>query len=196
MALERELSLAGATISQTVGPYFHLGLKWLFREEVASPALPGRHITVRGLVLDGDGAPVPDALLELWQANADGEYVQPASAQTGQRAVGFSGFARVPTDEHGAFRFRTIMPGRVPASSAILQAPHIAVQLFMRGLLRQLATRIYFADQPSNGEDPVLLCVPEARRATLLARPQAEGPDVFEWNVILQGTAETVFFDY
>jgi protocatechuate 3,4-dioxygenase alpha subunit len=183
------------TLSQTVGPFFHLGLGWLFNDEIDAPGAAGRRISVRGRVIDGDGMPVPDALLELWQPAARGRYPLAAARKSGPPAASILGYARVPTDEDGVFRFRTVKPGPLPAPGAATQAPHIAVHVFMRGLLRPLATRIYFADELSNQTDPVLACVPSIRRATLVATPVAGEPDAFEWNVVLQGPHETVFFD-
>ncbi len=182
------------TVSQTVGPFFHIGLQWLFGERVAEPEAVGRHIAVEGRVLDGDGVPVPDALVEAWQADANGYYVDPSAPQ--DMTPGFRGYARVPTTADGRFRFSTVKPGRVPGPGAGLQAPHILVAVFMRGLLRQAVTRIYFSDEPSNQEDGVLRRVPAARRSTLVARQKANQPDVFEWNIVLQGAHETVFFDF
>lgn len=193
MAAERGTSKLEPTLSQTVGPFFHLGLAWLFDERVAEDDASGQHITIRGRVLDGDGAPVSDALLEIWQADASGRYPNPLSHHEQAAARRFKGCARVATDDSGAFRFMTVKPGRVPAPNGGLQAPHISVQLFMRGLLRPLLTRIYFADEPSNSADLVLEGVPATRRHTLLANRQLDG--ALEWNVVLQGSEETVFFD-
>jgi protocatechuate 3,4-dioxygenase alpha subunit len=178
-----------ATTSQTVGPYLHIGMTWLITENLAAPGVAGERISIEGRVIDGDGQPVNDALLEIWQANAEGKY--------GEK--GFRGFGRSATDDKGAFRFHTIKPGRVPARAsdphARLQAPHIAVNVFMRGQLKQLVTRIYFPDEAANGEDPVLALVPAERRGTLIAARRAGKPGALEWNVILQGRDETVFFD-
>ena len=174
-----------ATTSQTVGPYLHIGMTWLIIENLAPKSVAGERISIAGRVIDGDGKPVTDALLEIWQADAKGNYDK----------RGFRGFGRSATDARGAFRFRTIKPGRVAGPEGKLQAPHIAVNLFMRGLLKQLVTRIYFADDPANAKDPVLALVPAGRRGTLLAREKAGKASVLEWNVILQGRDETVFFD-
>jgi protocatechuate 3,4-dioxygenase alpha subunit len=172
-----------ATTSQTVGPYLHIGLTWLIIEDLVTARLPGERVSIRGRVFDGDGKPVNDALVEIWQADAAGKY--------GSRR--FRGFGRSATDDKGAFRFRTIKPGRVPGPRGKLQAPHIAVNIFMRGQLKQLVSRIYFPGEAANAEDPVLSRVPAKRCATLVAR--ALKPDVLEWNVFLQGPKETVFFD-
>ncbi|HTQ07088.1 MAG TPA: protocatechuate 3,4-dioxygenase subunit alpha [Polyangiaceae bacterium] len=179
------------TASQTVGPFFHLGLDWLFSSAVADPDAPGTHLTVRGRVLDGERKPVSDALVELWQADPEGAYAVPGRAPS----PGFRGYARVPTDELGAFEFSTVKPGRVAAPGGGLQAPHALVHVFMRGLLRPLVTRLYFADERANADDPVLAAVPASRRETLLAVPRPWASDVFEWNIVLQGPGETVFFD-
>jgi protocatechuate 3,4-dioxygenase alpha subunit len=169
------------TASQTVGPFFQIGLAWLYREELAGPDVAGERVTLQGRVLDGDAQPVPDALLEFWQADAEGRYPQPGAS--------FAGFARVPTRPDGSFCLRTIKPGSVEG-----QAPHLNVHIFMRGLLRAVATRVYFPDEPSNGHDRVLSLVPPARRATLLARGGEAG--ALYWDVHMQGDAETVFFSY
>jgi protocatechuate 3,4-dioxygenase alpha subunit len=195
MVLEEQRPVLEPTLSQTVGPFFHLGLGWLFNDRVAAVGAPGPHIIVQGQILDGDGLPVSDALLEVWQADASGRYVLPAGQAPARTVPGFTGYARIPTDDAGAFRIETVKPGRVPAPESGLQAPHISVQLFMRGLLRPLLTRIYFADEASNEGDLVLDTVPASRRSTLLALPRAGEPGRFDWNVVLQGPHETVFFD-
>jgi protocatechuate 3,4-dioxygenase alpha subunit len=173
-----------ATTSQTVGPYLHIGLTWLIIENLAPAGVSGERVSIEGRVFDGDGKPVNDALVEIWQAGADGKY--------GQK--GFRGFGRSATDDQGAFRFQTIKPGRVSGPGGKLQAPHIAVNVFMRGQLKQLVTRIYFPDDPANSEDTVLALVPADRRSTLVARKGGK-PGALEWNVVLQGKDETVFFD-
>jgi protocatechuate 3,4-dioxygenase alpha subunit len=184
-----------ATTSQTVGPYLHIGLTWLITENLAAPGVSGERVSIEGRVLDGDGRPVDDALVEIWQANAHGKYAHPEDQQAKPLEQGFRGFGRSATDAQGRFRFHTIKPGRVPGPQDRLQAPHIAVNVFMRGQLKQLVTRIYFPDEPANAEDPVLALVPAARRGTLIARRRVGNPGALEWNVILQGAEETVFFD-
>lgn len=183
------------TASQTVGPFFHLGLAWLTGDTLAGPDVSGERVTIAGRVLDGDGRPVPDALIEIWQANADGQYGHPEDTRGTPPRGGFTGFGRVATDEEGAFRFTTIKPGRVPGPGGHLQAPHLLVAVFMRGLLKHLVTRLYFPDDPGNAEDPILNLVEPARRATLIAKKVPGRDGVLEWNVILQGQGETVFFD-
>jgi protocatechuate 3,4-dioxygenase alpha subunit len=182
-----------ATTSQTVGPYLHIGLVWLIIEDLAPKSVAGERVRIEGRVTDGDGKPVNDALIEIWQANAAGKYAHPRDRQDKPLEKGFRGFGRSATNQAGEFRFRTIKPGRVPGRDGVPQAPHIAVNVFMRGQLKQLVSRIYFPGDPANAKDPVLALVPAERRATLIARQKKAG--VLEWNVVLQGKGETVFFD-
>ena len=181
------------TASQTVGPYLSIGLGWLTIDRMAAPGCPGQHLEVGGRVLDGDGRPVTDALVEIWQADAHGRYAHAEDTREVPLATGFRGFGRVPTDAEGRFRFFTIKPGPVADPQGGLQAPHLLVSVFMRGLLKRLVTRIYFPDEPRNGDDRVLRLVPIERRGTLVARPMASGG--LEWDIILQGAGETVFFN-
>ena len=184
-----------ATTSQTVGPFFKIGLDWLNRDNLAGPGVAGERVTVEGCVLDGDAKPVPDALLEIWQANSQGKYAHPEDTQNKTLEPGFTGYGRIPTDDNGHFRFTTIKPGQVPGPGGKLQAPHIVVSVFARGLLRRLVTRIYFPDEPANAADFALSQVEPARRGTLIARKLAGQTGTLEWNVVLQGAEETVFFD-
>jgi protocatechuate 3,4-dioxygenase alpha subunit len=186
-----------ATTSQTVGPFFSIGFSWHTPDNLAGPGVSGEPITIEGRVLDGDGHPVPDAILELWQANSQGKYAHPEDTQEKSLERGFTGFGRIPTDAEGKFRFTTIKPGQVPGpgTEKQLQAPHIAVSIFARGLLRRLVTRIYFPDDPANTTDFALNLVDPARRATLIAKEASASANALEWNVILQGRDETVFFD-
>lgn len=183
-----------ASGNQTVGPYLHIGLTWLTTRKIAGSGVSGERVTIQGRLLDGDGKGVSDGMLEIWQANSHGKYAHPEDKQRKPLERGFRGFGRVPTDAKGGFRFSTIKPGRVPGPGDELQAPHLVVSVFMRGLLKHLATRLYFPDEPSNVEDSVLNLVPAQRRPTLVARRKAKG--VLEWNIILQGKSETVFFDF
>ena len=184
-----------ATTSQTVGPYFRIGLERLFRPDLTADNPSGERVEIFGRVLDGDGRPVEDALLEIWQANAHGKYLHPEDARDTPIDAKFRGFGRCPTDDEGRFRFVTIKPGPVPGPDRKLQAPHIVVSVFMRGLLRRLATRIYFPNDPANGEDFALNLVEASRRKTLIANPVSGRTGVLEWNVLLQDANETVFFD-
>jgi len=183
-----------ASTSQTIGPYLRIGLEWMVIEEVAPPGVAGERVRIEGRVVDADGKPVNDAAVEIWQANSHGKHASPQDTQDKPLEAGFRGYGRSLTDDAGAFRFLTIKPGRVPGPDGKLQAPHITVTIFMRGLLKQLQTRLYFPDDPANAEDPVLQLVPPERRATLVARKRSDG--VLEWNVVLQGKNETVFFDF
>jgi protocatechuate 3,4-dioxygenase alpha subunit len=207
----------GQTPSQTVGPFFHYSLPWRggadlvgqsdlgARPDLFPPShdrltasrkhgpVTGEIIEITGRVLDGDGAAVPDALIEIWQANAAGRYASPADARAELPLdPNFLGFGRAATAADGTYRFRTIRPGRVPGPGNSLQAPHIAIGILGRGLLKRLVTRLYFAGEAGNDEDPILALVPESRRPTLFA-VEAEG--VWRFDIILHGPRETVFFD-
>lgn len=211
-------ALFGQTPSQTVGPFFHYGLPWKGGADLvgqsdmgARPELmPGAHyvlnlssptgtpegdvIELTGQVFDGQGAPVPDAMIEIWQANAAGRY---RSVNDVREDVPldphFIGFGRAATDEDGRYRFRTIMPGPVPGPDGGLQASHIALSIFARGVIRRLATRVYFEDAVGHDGDPVLTLIPPARRGTLIAGRAGEG--VWSFDLHLAGDRETVFFD-
>jgi protocatechuate 3,4-dioxygenase alpha subunit len=184
-----------ATTSQTVGPFFSIGLTRVNKNNLAGPGISGEQVTIAGRVVDGDGKPVPDAMLEIWQANSHGKYPHPEDAQAKPLEPGFLGYGRIPTDENGKFSFTTIKPGSVPGPDGKAQAPHIAVSVFMRGLERRLVTRIYFPKEAANAGDFVLNLVEPARRGTLVAKKTAGQIGALEWNVILQGDEETVFFD-
>ena len=184
------------TSSQTVGPYVKIGFEPFTVVELAPRSVSGERITLSGRVADGDGKPVNDAVIEIWQANALGKYAHPEDAQDKPVEAGFRGFGRCLTDAKGGYRFTTIKPGRVPGPGGAPQAPHIVVTVFMRGLLKHLMTRVYFPDEAANAEDPVLKVVPADRRATLIARRSPSDKATLEWNVTLQGQDETVFFDY
>jgi protocatechuate 3,4-dioxygenase alpha subunit len=181
------------TASQTVGPYLHIGFDWLVTERVAAPGCPGQHFQLEGRVLDGDGKPIPDAVVEIWQADANGKYAHPEDQQPKPSTPGFRGFGRMPTDPDGRYRFFTIKPGPVPDPQGGLQAPHLLVSVFMRGLLKRVVTRVYFPNEPRNTDDRVLRQVPADRRGTLVAREVSAGE--LEWDIIVQGPHETVFFD-
>lgn len=184
------------TASQTLGPFGAIIFDPTELKKVAAPGVVGERITIRGRVLDGDGAPVNDATLETWQANHLGKYAHPEDLQEKPLDDRFKGFGRVSTRADGSFELTTIKPGCVPGPGGSTQAPHLAVVIFMRGLLKHLVTRIYFADEAANADDPVLRLVPPARQATLIACKLAGEAAVYEWHVHLQGPAETVFFDW
>jgi protocatechuate 3,4-dioxygenase, alpha subunit len=194
--------MAGITPSATVGPFFLFGLipstyggTDIITNNLVTPDASGEKIRVEGRVFDGDGVPVPDALVEIWQADAAGRYAHPADTRALPNAR-FKGFGRSPTDAEGRYAFDTIKPGAVPGPSGKLQAPHIAVNLFSRGVLKQMVTRIYFSDEAANSGDPVLDLVPEDRRETLIAKRQyRDGQAVYAFDFRMQGQDETVFFE-
>jgi protocatechuate 3,4-dioxygenase alpha subunit len=180
----------GTTPSQTVGPFFALALPWPDGPFVVPEGTEGA-IWLRGRVLDGAGDPVPDALVETWQAGPDGRYAHPEDPRGGRD--GFRGFGRCPTGGDGAWAILTLKPGPVPAPDGAAQAPHVAVSVFARGLLNRVVTRIYFADESeANAADPVLAALAsDAARASLVAEPSGDG---YRFDVRLQGPDETLFF--
>jgi protocatechuate 3,4-dioxygenase alpha subunit len=184
---------AGLTPSQTVGPFLHIGLPWPDGPFVVPEGTPGA-VRVTGRVFDGAGAPVPDAIVETWQADADGRFAHPDDPRGVQQSPvpGFRGFGRCPTDEEGRYEILTVKPGPLPAPEGGLEAPHLDVSIFARGLLDRLVTRLYFADEAgANAADPVLNAIQESRRGTLIARQDGDG---FSFDIYLQGENETVFF--
>ncbi|HZR56752.1 MAG TPA: protocatechuate 3,4-dioxygenase subunit alpha [Terriglobales bacterium] len=184
------------TPSQTVGPYFHLGLTDKRSiGEIAGKDVNGERLTMICRAFDGDEIPVPDAMIELWQADADGKYNHPEDSWNESQKLAFRGFGRMPTGADGSCIFQTIKPGRVPGLNGQLQAPHINVLVFARGLLKHLPTRIYFDGDPANVTDAVLALVPEERRGTLMAQPDPTTPGTWRFDIHLCGERETVFFD-
>jgi protocatechuate 3,4-dioxygenase alpha subunit len=183
--------------SQTVGPFFNFALTTNSSLGIlARDGARGERIRLVVRVVDGEGAPASgDAMIELWQADANGCYAHTLDPRAAEHDPNFYGFGRLETDANGECVFETVMPGRVPNGSGGGQAPHINVIVLARGLLRHLYTRVYFAGEPANAEDPVLLLVPEDRRATLLAHPEAANPNSWSIEIRLQGEAETIFFD-
>jgi protocatechuate 3,4-dioxygenase alpha subunit len=187
----------GTNPSQTVGPFFHLGLtteKGCVRC-IAGPVAKGERILLMCRVLDDDGAPVPDAMIEIWQADAQGKYNHPDDTQEKTADPACGGFGRMGTSEGGSCEFETIKPGRVPGPGNVLQAPHLNLAVYARGILRQVYTRLYFAGDPANQEDSVLALVPKDRRETLMAVPDPARPGGWRFDIHLQGQGETVFFD-
>ena len=183
------------TPSQTVGPYLHIGLDWLNTTELAAAGVAGERVVIEGRVLDADGEPVPDGVVEIWQANSHGKYAHTDDARALPLDAGFLGFGRTPTDAEGGFRFSTIKPGSVPDAHGKPQAPHIMVSVFARGLLKQLVTRLYFPGD-EHAADAVLQQVPAARRATLIANTKSGQQGVLEWTIVMGGGEnETVFFE-
>jgi protocatechuate 3,4-dioxygenase alpha subunit len=185
------------TPSQTVGPYHHFALPYKGGETlVRSPEVEGEFIILEGRIIDGAGNPFGDGLVEIWQANAAGRYDHPDDMRSDiPLTPGFDGFGRMMTDKDGYYRFFTVKPGPVPGPGNTLQAPHILMNIFARGLLDRLVTRVYFEDEKANEDDPVLHLVPAERRGTLLARRQEErGRIHYVRDIVLQGEGETVFF--
>jgi protocatechuate 3,4-dioxygenase, alpha subunit len=191
------------TPSQTVGPFFAGALTWPEGWYVVAPGTPGA-VWLRGQVFDGAGEPVPDALVETWQADHGGRFDHPDDPRGAAGAVpGFRGFGRCGTDPAGHYAILTVKPGPVPGPAvpdpaggsphATVQAPHLAMSVFARGLLTRVVTRVYFPDEPAaNAADPVLRLVPDdGARATLVAEPADDG---YRFDIRLQGEHETVFF--
>ena len=192
--------LGGITPSQTVGPYYaycltpsRYHIAEVFSNDLTRPGLEGDVVRIEGRVIDGDGAGLHDAMLEFWQADAKGGFDHALGGRGSN--VGFKGFGRIEPDSEGRWSLTTIKPGRVKTKEGVDQAPHIDVAVFARGMLRNLTTRIYFSDEASNADDPVLKIVPSERRETLIAKKDG---DVYRFDVCLQdgahGVPETVFF--
>lgn len=190
----------GITPSQTVGPFFHYGLTPGAAYAnvpvsadglVAAPGTAGEHVTLTGRVFDGEGQPVPDAMLEIWQADGEGRYAHDADRRP-RASNTFSGFGRSDTQADGTFSFATIKPGPVPGPNGTLQAPHVLVAVHGRGMLTHLYTRFYFEDEAAaNAGDPILALVPEDRRGTLIMKRSGS---TYSLDIRLQGDGETVFF--
>ncbi len=181
---------------QTVGPFFGPALVRRELEQMVVAETRGTRITITGQICDGDGADVPDAMIEVWQANAEGRYDHPEDHQEKLLDPNFHGFGRFGTDANGRFRIVTIEPGAAPGPRTTLQAPHLNLSIFARGLLNRVVTRIYFPGVPLNETDEALNAVPADRRATLIAtRDPAGALDSYRFDIFLQGARETVFFD-
>jgi protocatechuate 3,4-dioxygenase alpha subunit len=189
----------GITPSQTVGPFFHFSLTpadYAFRgiigDDLVTPDAVGAPVRIIGRLIDGAGDPVPDAMIEIWQADGAGRYAGTAAGAN----TSFKGFGRAATSKDGAFGFSTVKPGNVTGPDGRPQAPHINVGVFARGMLKRVFTRIYFDDEPGNAGDPILALVPADRRATLIARREEAGGELpaYSLDIRLQGDGETVFF--
>lgn len=188
----------GETPSQTVGPFFSIGLSGEGENVLVSDGVKGDRIRLVGRVLDGEGQPVGDALIELWQANASGRYRHPDdNRDDGELEGGFTGFGRAPTAfETGEYWFETVKPGPVPDPEGELQAPHLNLIVQARGMLNPLFTRVYFPDESdANDADLVMRMVPKDRRDTLVAVAEGGDPPTYRFDIRLQGEAETVFLD-
>jgi protocatechuate 3,4-dioxygenase alpha subunit len=203
--------LHGQTPSQTLGPFFAQGLartrtafqlphlcsdeRDVIGNVLATDATPGERLRLEGVVYDGLGVPVTDALIEIWQADAEGRYAHELDPRG--RDAAFQGFGRAPTDGSGRFSFETIKPGRVPAFGGGVQAPHINLLLGARGMTQIAFTRVYFPEDAELATDAVLVRVPSGRRSTLIARrADAAGRRMYRFDLRLQGDRETVFFDF
>ena len=198
------------TPSQTVGPFFAYGLtpkgrcEWdpngsyswknTVESNLVTPDASGTRIHIEGTVRDGDGAPINDCMIEIWQADAQGRFASPGTNRALPNTK-FKGFGRSATDKQGVYAFDTIKPGSVPGPGGKPQAPHIVVCIFSRGMLRQIYTRLYFDDEPANVSDPILNMVPAERRGTLIAHKQPGADHQYRFDIRVQGGDETVFFD-
>ena len=179
------------TPSQTVGPYLAIGLRWEDGPHVVPEGTPGA-VWLRGRVYDGEGEPVPDALVETWQGDPDGRFDHPDDPRGAVHREGFRGFGRCPTAADGQWAVLTLKPGPVPGLGGRMLAPHVDLSVFARGLLDRVVTRLYFGDEAeANAADPVLAAVPAQRRATLVAEPTGDG---YRLDIRLRGEHETVFF--
>jgi protocatechuate 3,4-dioxygenase alpha subunit len=203
--------MSDITPSQTVGPFFAYGLtpkgrahwdpngtytwKETIGDNLITPDVTGDKIRIEGTIYDGDGLPITDAMIEIWQADAQGRYANPRDNRALPNAK-FKGFGRSATDKKGVFGFDTIKPGPVQGANGKMQAPHIVFCIYSRGMLRQVYTRMYFGDEAANSADAILAMVPTERRQTLIARKEAgRGGTVYRFDIRMQGDNETVFFD-
>jgi protocatechuate 3,4-dioxygenase alpha subunit len=178
--------------SQTVGPFFRIGLIYSqTQSNLVNENTSGERITLTGVVLDGDGQPVPDAMIEIWQPDANGIFNHPIDPLHQQANPHFRGFGRAENRNGGKYEFKTIKPGGRDG-----MPPHINVHVFARGMLIHAMTRLYFSDEPANADDPVLNSIEPERRHTLIAtREQSDGPPVYRFDIRMQGKDETVFFN-
>jgi protocatechuate 3,4-dioxygenase alpha subunit len=178
--------------SQTVGPFFRIGLIYgQAQNDLVKEQTAGERITLTGIVLDGDGEPMSDAVIEIWQPDARGIFNHPLDPLCKQADPYFRGFGRAETRNAGRYEFRTVKPGGRDGS-----APYINLHVFARGMLVHALTRMYFPDEPANAGDPVLNAVEPERRHTLIA--SREGPDnhpIYRFDIRMQGTGESVFFN-
>ncbi len=203
--------MSDITPSQTVGPYFAYGLaphsrcnwqpssdydsKETVGADLVTPDATGQKIRIEGRVLDGDGLPINDAMIEIWQADGQGRYAHPRDDRARPNTK-FKGFGRSATDKSGAYSFDTVKPGSVPGPGGKPQAPHVVFCIYSRGMLRQVYTRLYFSDEAANAVDPILALVPTDRHGTLIAHKETRGDlAVYTFDIRVQGENETVFFD-
>lgn len=183
------MSVAGETPSQTIGPFFHIGLAWKGGEK-AEFGEPGKRITLSGCITDGAGAPIDDAMVETWQMDASGKVPGAGEARPG-------GLTRCYTGKDGRYRIETVLPGPFSGPDGARYAPQLNVTIFMRGLLRDLRTRVFLAPQDALQDDPFARAIGDAARLhTVVARHDAVGPESWTWDVRVQGDGETVFIDF
>ena len=181
------------TPSQTIGPFYWGTLVNTYRADIAPPGVAGERIELVLSLFDAQGVLVPDGLFEIWQANSHGRYNHPDDRRNLPLDTGFEGFGRASTDTRGEARFATVRPGRLPWPAGGMQAAHVNISIFARGVLNRLATRLYFDGDPALADDPVLKLGEPARRATLIAKRDASG--VWRLPIHIGGAHETVFFD-
>ncbi len=184
------------TPSQTVGPFFHHGLLYQDETELVDDQTEGQRIRVIGTVYDGSGEPIPDAILEIWQADAHGYFNHPLDPHCDLADKHFHGFGRTGTVNGGRYEFKTVKPGGVPLPDGQPQAPYINFRVFSRGMLIHAYTRLYFSDESANQDDPVLQRIAPERRSTLIA-PRVDTGDLptYRFDIHMQGERETVFFE-
>lgn len=184
------------TPTQTVGPYFSLGMMPEDSNVLVQSNTEGEHIRIEGNIFDSDGDPLFNVLLEIWQANAHGRYNHPLDRRSLPLDPTFSGFGRTSTDANGYYWFQTIKPGPVPYPEDGMQAPHIVLLVHASGVSHPLITRIYFADDPRTETDPILQGVPPNRRSTMLAkREERDGEAVYRFDIVLRGEAEELVLE-
>jgi protocatechuate 3,4-dioxygenase alpha subunit len=188
--------LLGVTPTQTIGPFFSPALLRDVMNVLTTDSTAGQRIRIEGRVFDGAGNVVPDALIEIWQANSYGRFNHPRDRRDLPLDPEFGGFGRSGTDDDGVYWFETIKPGPVPFQGDQLQAPHLSVTVHARGMLNHAQSRLYFEDEAANATDPILALVPTERRGTLIAsRHDADGTVTYRLDIVLQGRGETVFFN-
>lgn len=178
--------------SQTVGPFFYNSLIRGGENILVNDQTRGQHILIQGTVYDGDGRPIPDAMVEIWQADAQGTFNHPHDPNQDQADPHFTGFGRHETSDNGRYWFKTVKPGLIPGQEASI----VNMRVFARGMLIHAVTRVYFSDDPGRANDPVLNSVEASRRRTLVAT-LSQGTDLptYHFDIHMQGEAETVFFD-
>jgi protocatechuate 3,4-dioxygenase alpha subunit len=188
--------MSNQTPSQTIGPFFHIGMLESGDNVMVNDETRGQRILLRGKVFDGNGDGISDSLLEIWQADTRGIFPHPADPLFSDHDPNFGGYGRAATDDNGEYFFKTIMPGAVEREGSPKMAPHLNLRIFARGVLIHTYTRVYFPDDPANKDDPVLSQTGD-RRETLIAIPvPGEDLPTYRFDVIFQGEKETVFFDF